>query len=54
VEVRGDTPAPQRLDIEASVAWFELEWRARFTWNGDFDAPGPATFAAVCTGYGNK
>jgi len=49
VHVRGVTPILNVSDIEASLAWFErLGWRTRWTWNGDFESPGPATFAAVC------
>jgi catechol 2,3-dioxygenase-like lactoylglutathione lyase family enzyme len=51
VQVRHVTPILNVSDIEASLAWFAIfGWRARWTWNGDFGAPPPATFAAVHSG----
>ena len=52
MQVHGLTPILNVSDVEASIAWFEkLGWRARWRWNGDFEAAGPATFAAVCSSH---
>lgn len=52
MRVHGLTPILNVSDVEASIAWFgKLGWRARWTWNGDFEADGPATYAAVASDH---
>ena len=48
MQVKGVTPILNVSDVEASLVWFEkLGWRTRWKLNGDSEADGPATFAAV-------